>query len=76
MSGARSMRSDRPPVGLTPTALDRTFVGLTPRPSGAVAGRNARPSRKLRAAYPADPHSATTTILRPIYPGQRPSTTS
>ena len=29
MSGAPSMRSDRPLVGLTPTALGRSIVGLS-----------------------------------------------
>jgi len=76
VSGALSMRSDRPLVGLTPTALGRILVGLTSRAESAVAGRNARSHRMFRTGNPAGPHPATPTILRPIHPGQPPSTTS
>ncbi len=76
VSGARSMRSDRPPVGLTPAALGRIFVGLSPRPESEVAGRNSRSGREFRTGYPVGRHPAIATILRPIYPRQRPSTTS
>jgi len=76
VSGAPSMCSDRPPVGITPTALGRFSVGLSRQLPRPASSQNAGLNRDFRPWNCVSGPSATPTNLRPIHAGQPPSTTS